>query len=103
MFIESQGRGQHVTAPVRHTHHIQIPLQQPVLPRNTVYRDIGKIKQDLLPVPGKRKIILIHGELFLPDLHVPVPFFQNNEIFIVPGFINLIIYILPRFHGNLIF
>ena len=59
IFIECQRCRQHTTATIRHLDHIQIALQNAVLARRTMDRDVSKIKGMFHALARKRKIILI--------------------------------------------
>ena len=69
VFVKRQRCCQHTATTVRHTDHIQVTLQDSVLTRCTVDRDIRKIEGLFLSCARKRKIILIDG---LSGLGVPV-------------------------------
>ena len=60
ILIERQRCRQHAATTVRHTDHVQITLQDTVLARRAMDRDVRKIEGVLHAPARKRKIILIN-------------------------------------------
>ena len=83
VLIERQRCGQHTAATVRHTDHIEVSLQNTVLARRAVNRDIRKIEGMFYACARKRKIILVDGIRII--LQFPFSIFQcRNGIPVLP-------------------
>ena len=76
VLVKRQRCSQHTATTVRHPDHIQIPLQDSVLARGSVDRDVREIKRVLRAVARIRKIILIDG---LTRLGAPVGALEDDD------------------------